>query len=116
MKRSVPILFIMMILCVTPLAAEKTFSIIGTIRSIEKDYIIIDDQKYKLLNIFTEEKTKAQYDFETEYWMVTYDSKKKERTYQVNFRTLSGVGWVSKARVTLQGSVVRKIEVLDLEM
>jgi hypothetical protein len=106
----------MMTLSVTPLAAEKTFITVGTIRSIEKDYIIIDDQKYTLLNNFTEEKTKAQYDFETEYWIVTYDSKKKERMYQVNFRTLAGVGWVAKARVTLQGSLVRKIEVLDLEM
>lgn len=88
----------------------------GTIRFIEKDYIIIDDQKYKLVNSFTEEKIKAQYDFETEYWIVSYDSRNKERTYQVNFRSLAGVGWVAKARVTLQDSLVRKIEVLDLEM
>ena len=116
MKRSVSILFILLILSVTPSAAEKSFVIMGTIRAIEKDYIIIDDQKYKLLNSFTEKKTKARCDFETEYWIVTYDSKKRERTYQVNFRTLAGVGWVAQARVTLQGSLVQKIEVLDLEM
>jgi hypothetical protein len=35
--------------------------------------------------------------------------------FKVNWKTLGAVGWVAKARVTLQDNVVRKIEVLDEE-
>jgi hypothetical protein len=35
--------------------------------------------------------------------------------WKVNFKTIGDVGSVAKARVTLQGNVVRKIEVLDEE-
>lgn len=117
MKKAIFIIFLSMALCATALAAGKTSVLVGNIYSIEKDYIIMNDTQFKLINEFSDSNDKILYGFETEYWVWVSDSDGRPvRTYQVNFQTLAGTGWVAKARVTLQGNVVRKIEVLDIEM
>ncbi len=117
MKKAIFIIFISMALGATALAAGKTSVLEGYIERIEKDYIIMNDTQFKLINEFSAPNDKILYGFETEYWVWVFDSEGRSvRSYQVNFQTLAGVGWVAKARVTLQGNVVLKIEVLDMEM
>ena len=117
MKKAIFIILISMALGATALAAGKTSVLEGYIESIEKDYIIMNDTQFKLINEFSDPNDKILYGFETEYWVWVFDSEGRPvRTYQVNFQTLAGAGWVAKARVTLQGNVVLRIEVLDIEM
>ena len=88
----------------------------GYIESIEKDYIIMNDTQFKLINKYSDPKVKSRYGFETEYWLMDYDREGNLLgAFKVNWATLGAAGWVAKARVTLQGNIVRKIEVLDQE-
>jgi hypothetical protein len=50
MKRAILIIFISAALCATALAAGKTSVLVGYIGSIEKDYIIMNDTQFKLIN------------------------------------------------------------------
>ena len=116
MKSAILIIFISAALCATALAAGKTSVLVGYIESIEKDYIIMNDTQFKLINTYSGPKDKITYGFETEYWLMDYDRKGNLLgAFKVNWKTLGAVGWVAKARVTLQDNVVRKIEVLDEE-
>jgi hypothetical protein len=116
MKKAILIIFISAALYATALAAGKTSVLVGYIESIEKDYIIMNDTQFKLINTYSDPKDKITYGFETEYWLMDYDRKGNLLgAFKVNFETLGAVGWVAEARVTLQDNVVRKIEVLDEE-
>jgi hypothetical protein len=116
MKKSIFIIFLSMALGATALAAGKTSVLEGYIARLEKDYIIMNDTQFKLIHEFSDTKDKIRYGFETEYWLMDYDRKGKLLgAFKVNWETLGAVGWVAKARVTLQHNVVRKIEVLDEE-
>ena len=116
MKKAVLIIFISAALFATAIAAGKSSVLVGYIESIEKDYIIMNDTQFKLINKYSDPKDKIKYGFETEYWLMDYDRKGNLLgAFKVNFETLGAVGWVAKARVTLHGNVVRKIEVLDEE-
>jgi hypothetical protein len=116
MKKAIFIIFLSMALCATALAAEKTSVLEGYVARLEKDYIIMNDIRYKLIHEFSDSKDKIRYGFETEYWLMDYDRQGNLLgAFKVNWGTLGAVGWVAKARVTLQGNVVRKIEVLDEE-
>ena len=119
MKKAIFIILLIVIsmaLGATAIAAGKTSVLEGYIARIEKDYIIMNDTKFKLIHKFSDPKDKSRYGFETEYWLMHYDKKGDLfGAFKVNWRTLGDVGWVAKARVTLQGNVVLKIEVLDQE-
>ena len=116
MKKAIFIIFISMALCATALAAGKTSVLEGYVARIEKDYIIMNDTQFKLINKYSGPKDKIIYGFETEYWLMNYDRKGNLLgAFKVNWETLGAVGWVAKARVTLQDNVVRKIEVLETE-
>lgn len=116
MKKAIVIIFLSMALCATALAAGKTSVLEGGIARIEKDYIIMNDTEYKLIHKFSDPKDKSRYGFETEYWLMDYDREGNLLgAFKVSWQTLGAAGWVAKARVTLQGNVVRKIEVLDQE-
>jgi len=115
MKKAIIILALGIALC-TNAFAEGRSVIVGRIDLIEKDYIRIDNKQYKLINDFSEDKIKIKYGFETEYWVWIFaDNGKLVKSYQVNFRTLAGVGYIDKARVFIDKGIVRKIEVLDLQ-
>ena len=115
MKKAIIVLAMGMILCANAFAAGRSV-IVGRIDLIEKDYIRIDNREYKLLNEFSEKRTKTRYRFETEYWVWVFnDNGRPVKSYQVNFNTLAGVGYIDKARVTLKQGFVGKIEVLDLQ-
>ncbi len=116
MKKTTIIFLVIMALSAPTFVAGKTTIVVGTIRMITKDHIKMNNAQYKLINS-SDKDLKAKYGFETEYWLMDYDRKGRLLgAFKVNFKTLGDVGWVSKARVTLQGSIVRKIEVLDEEM
>ena len=116
MKKAIFIIFLSMALCATALAAGKTSVLEGYIARLEKDYIIMNDTQFKLIHKFSDPKDKNRYGFETEYWLMDYDREGNLLgAFKVNWGTLGAVGWVAKARVTLQGNIVRKIEVLDQE-
>lgn len=116
MKKTTIIFLVVMVLSGPALVAGKTTIKVGTIERITKDYIIMDDTQYKLINS-SDKDLKSKYGFETEYWLMDYDrTGRLLGAFKVNFKTLGDVGWVAKARVTLKGGVVRKIEVLDEEM
>ena len=116
MKKTAIIFLVIMVLSVPAFVAGKTTIVEGTIEFITKDYIIMNDTQFKLINS-SDEDSKKKYGFETEYWLMDYDRQGRLLgAFQVNFKTLGDVGWVAKARVTLQGNIVRKIEVLDEEM
>jgi len=116
MKKAIFIIFLSMALCATALAAGKTSVLEGGIARIEKDYIIMNDIRYKLIHEFSDTTDKNRYGFETEYWLMDYDREGNLLgAFKVNWETLGVTGWVAKARVTLQHNVVRKIEVLDEE-
>ena len=116
MKKAILIILISMALCATALAAGKTSVLVGYIESIEKDYIIMNDTQFKLMHKSSDVTDRIKYRFETEYWLMDYDRKGNLLgAFKVNYETLGAVGWVAKARVTLQDNVVRKIEVLDEE-
>ena len=116
MKKAIFIIFLSMALCATVLAAGKTSVLEGYVARIEKDYIIMNDTQFKLIHEFSDPKDKSRYGFETEYWLMDYDRKGNLLgAFKVNWGTLGAVGWVARARVTLQGNAVRKIEVLDEE-
>jgi hypothetical protein len=116
MKKALIIIFISMALCATALAAGKTSVLEGYVARIEKDYIIMNDTQYKLIHKFSDTTDKNRYGFETEYWLMDYDREGNLLgAFKVNWETLGVTGWVAKARVTLNGNVVRKIEVLDEE-
>jgi len=116
MKKAIFIIFISMALCATALAAGKTSVLEGYVARIEKDYIIMNDTRYKLIHEFSDPRDKNRYGFETEYWLMNYDQDGNLfGAFKVNWETLGVTGWVAKARVTLNGNVVRKIEVLDEE-
>ena len=105
-----------MALCATALAAGKTSVREGYVARIEKDYIIMNDTRYELIHEFSDSKDKIRYGFETEYWLMDYDREGNLLgAFKVSWQTLGAPGWVAKARVTLQGNIVRKIEVLDQE-
>lgn len=115
MKKTAIIFLVIMVLSVPAFVAGKTTIVVGTIEFITKDYIIMNDTQFKLINS-SDKDSKKQYGLETEYWLMDYDRKGRLLgAFKVNFETLGAVGWVAKARVTLQGNVVRKIEVLDEE-
>ena len=115
MKKAIMIFVMGVVLLGTASAAERSV-IAGRIDLIEKDYIFMDGKQYKLLNEFSERIDKIKYGFETEYWFwVLNDNGSPVRSYQVNFGTLAGVGYIDRARVTLENGIVRKVEVLDLQ-
>ncbi len=115
MKKTTIIFLVIMVLSVPAFVAGKTTTLVGTIELITKDYIIMNDTQYKLISSGDED-AKKEHGFETEYWLMDYDRQGRLLgAFKVNFKTLGDVGWVAKARVTLQGSIVRKIEVLDEE-
>jgi len=113
MRKAVFIFLVGVILSAPVFAADTGSVIEGGIDVIEKDYLIMNETQYRLINRFSPEGTRELYGFETEYWVWMYDSAGRPRTYQVDFGTLTGVGWVAHARVTLQQGMVRKIEVLE---
>jgi hypothetical protein len=115
MKKATIIFLVIMALSAPAFVAGKTTIKVGTIEWITKDYIIMNDTQYKLINS-SDEDSKKKYGFETEYWLMDYDRQGRLLgAWKVNFKTIGDVGSVAKARVTLQGNVVRKIEVLDEE-
>ena len=114
MKKAVLIFAVCTLLCGT--AAAERSTIVGTIDLIEKDYISVGGKQYKLLNEFSDEMIKIKHGFETEYWvLVSNDNGTPVRSYQVNFNTLAGVGYVDKAKVIFRNGMVSKIEVIDLQ-
>ncbi|MEE9529698.1 MAG: hypothetical protein V3W52_01810 [Syntrophobacteria bacterium] len=116
MKKITIIFLVIMALSAPAFVAGKTTIKVGTISLITKDYIIMNDTQYKLINS-SDEDSKSKYGFATEYWLMDYDRKGRLLgAWKVNFKTIGDVGSVAKARVTLQGMIVRKIEVLDEEM
>jgi hypothetical protein len=116
MKKITVIFLVIMMLSGPAIVAGRTTTKVGTIALITKDYIIMNDTQYKLINS-NDKDSKSKYGFETEYWLMNYDPKGRLLgAFKVNFETIGAVGWVAKARVTLQGSMVRKIEVLDEDM
>ena len=115
MKKITIIFLVIMALSAPAFVAGKTTTVVGTIELITNDYIIMNDTQFKLINS-SDKDSKKKYGFETEYWLMDYDRQGRLLgAFKVNFETLGAVGWVAKARVTLQGSIVRKIEVLDEE-
>ncbi len=116
MKKTAIIFLVIMALSAPAFVAGKTTIKVGTITWITKDYIIMNDTQYKLINS-SDKDSKSKYGFATEYWLMDYDRKGRLLgAWKVNFKTIGDVGSVAKARVTLQGMIVRKIEVLDEEM
>lgn len=116
MKKTTIIFLVIMALSAPTFVAGKTTIKVGTIERITKDYIIMNDTQYKLINS-SDKDSESKYGFETEYWLMDYDRKGRLLgAFKVNWETLGAVGSVAKARVTLQGIIVRKIEVLDEEM
>jgi len=116
MKKTAIIFLVIMALSAPAFVAGKTTIKVGTITWITKDYIIMNDTQYKLINS-SDKDSKSKYGFATEYWLMNYDRKGRLLgAFKVNFKTIGDVGSVAKARVTLQGMIVRKIEVLDEEM
>jgi hypothetical protein len=116
MKKAIFIIFLSMALGATALAAGKTSVLEGYVARIEKDYIIMNDTQYKLIHEFSDPEDKNTYGFETEYWLMDYDREGNLLgAFKVNWETLGVTGWVAKARVTLNGNAVQKIEVLDEE-
>lgn len=116
MQKITVIFLVIMVLGAPAMVAGKTTTKLGTIERITKDYIIMDDTQYKLIQSGDNE-LKRRFGFETEYWLMDYDRQGSLRgAFKVNFKTLGDVGWVARARVILQGNIVLKIEVLDEEM
>ena len=109
MKKVFVIFFVCMSLCTIAFSAEEISIIEGTIDSIEPDHITMSGMEYKLINSISDNDAETQYGFETKYWV-----GESKDLYQIDFNTLYGVGYVDKARVTLQDDIVRKIEVLEL--
>jgi hypothetical protein len=103
MKKVFVIFFVCMSLCTIAFSAEEVSFIEGTIDSIEPDHITMSGMEYKLVNSISDNDT------ETKYWV-----GESKDLYQIDFNTLYGVGYVDKARVTLQDGIVREIEVLEL--
>lgn len=84
----------------------------GRIDWIKPDHIMMGSQRYEIIYPATEKgKADAQaYGFETECRIVAPTG-----SYPIDYVTLIRVGYVNLARLTLQGRVVRTIEVLDLQ-
>jgi len=109
MKKAFVIFFVCMSLCATAFSAEEVSIIEGKIDSIEPDHITMMGMEYKIVNSVSDNDVETKYGFETTYWV-----GESKDIYQIDFNTLYGVGYVEKARVTLQDGIVRKIEVLEM--
>ena len=100
------------VLWAAALSADTSAMVEGRIDGVQQDQIMMGSQAYAVIYPATEKsRADAQaYGFETECWVVSPIDR-----YRIDYITLVKVGYVNLARVTLQGKVVRTIEVLDLQ-
>lgn len=113
MQKLIRIVLMIAILWPAALGADSSVVVEGRVDGVEQDHLIMGSQRYEVIHAATEKgKTDAEtYGFETECWVVVSSIKR----YRIDYLTLTKVGYVHLARLTLEKGVVRAIEVLDLQ-
>lgn len=88
-------------------AAAAPTALEGNISLIESDYLVMEGEKYQLVNEFTGSSTRARCGYQTEF--------KAPRGYSIGFGMLAAVGYAERARITLEYGCVRKVEILEMQ-
>ena len=113
MQNLIRIVLIGAILWAGALGADSSTVVEGRIDWVDQDHLMIGAQRYDVIHTATEKgKADAEtYGFETECWVVVSSIDR----YPIDYMTLTKVGYVDHARLTLDNGMVRTIEVLNLQ-
>lgn len=104
MKNFISIIFLFLI---SQFTFAETYSFTAQVLLIEKDYIVIEGnrQKFMLVNKHSPAHTRIGASFTTTY----IDGSK------ISFETLAGVGYITKAKITIKDNLVKEIIVLEMQ-
>lgn len=105
MKNFISIVFIFLI---PQFVFADTYSFTTEVLLIEKDYIVIkaNRKKFMLVNKHSPSYTRIGSSFTTTY----IDGGQK-----ISFKTLAGVGYITKAKITIKDNLVKEIIVLEMQ-
>lgn len=110
MKKVMIIFLFFIMLTSIGFAAEEISVFEGRIRLMKPNSIFLNNQEYNVIHAESKE-YKMGFDIPlTEVWIMH-----TAIPYKIDFATLYGVGYVTKARVTLKDGIVHKIEVLEMQ-
>jgi len=77
----------------------------GVLDSVEKDTLSIDGKKFQLINQHTDESTKLVCGTPTRYFAPEGD--------ELDFGSVSGVGYFNSARITLWRGCIKSVHILE---
>ena len=104
MKKFISIIFVFLI---SQYAFAEPYTFTAEVLLIEKDYIVIHPnlKKFKLVNKYSPAYTRLGSSFKTSY----IDGGK------TTFESLAKVGYISKAKITIEDNLVKEIIVLEMQ-
>lgn len=105
MKKFISIIFILLI---SQIAIADIYSFTARVNIIKKDYLYVDGnaEKFMLVNKHSPAHTRIGSSFKTTYI---------DGGQEISFETLAGVGYITKAKITVKDNLVKEIIVLDMQ-